>query len=361
VTAPTIAAGFLAVRGAPVSVARLPRHAGLGNALLPLAKAYLTAQALGVPYVRPAWGLNRRPYWRYFSGSRLDVLPLAQAMVGRRRVTFTEAAYRATGVVDYGEAVRLWAENALPDGRSVVVNEGMWGGRPAVDAARPFVLDYLRRSRYAAANQSALLSRRRRTGPLVGMHVRRGDFVRPRAASPPGRSRWNVGVPIDWYRAVGQDLRRRLGHDVEFLVVGQLDDPEVSGLARELDALTTAEERWTDVSDLLLLAGADVLVCSVSSFSLGAAWLGQGVYVWPRWQLVEHDGWLSLWGDQPAQQDGLTAQNRRALTACGTAPAGRGVAAPLDGRLPDGLEALLRERGDCDRRSDLVYYGVVPA
>jgi len=346
---------------APTVSLTAPLKAGLANELTVIAKAHLAAEALGVPMVRPAWGWNKRPYWRYFSHSRLDVIPCAVAARSRRVTAFTEADYRATGQIDYGAAVALWArETALVGSRTAIVNEGMWGGKPAVDAARPFVRRYLSSARGTAANVAAFQSRRSPGRPLVGVHVRGGDFAAPR--SPESyRHVWNVALPLEWYRHVCAKLRDALVN-VDFLVVS--DDLDASRpLVDEFGALTTAAESRTDLSDLVLLSLADVIVCSISSFSLVAAWLGEGRYVWPREQMDEQDGWLSLWGHEAAQRDGPTAQNREALGAdVGRAPSGRGVALAWGGLLPRGFADDVRAGRRCsDRRTDLIYYGVVPA
>ena len=135
---------------------------------------------------------------------------------------------------------------------------------------------------------------------------------------------------------------------VDFLVV--TDDPGFAApLVEATNALTTVSEHHTDVSDLLLL-------------SLVAVWLGDGRYVWPREHLQEEDGWLSLWGDEPAQVDGLTAENRRALVAEGRGSVcGRGIAVGSGEDLPEGFATDVLARRRCvDRRADLVYFGAIP-
>lgn len=116
--------------------------------------------------IRPAWGANRRPYWRYFSSSRLDVLSAAIALRTRRVARFTEDEYRATGQIDYADAIRSWAgETGLSQKRTAIVN--------------------------------ALMSRRAAGQPLVGVHVRRGDFAAASSTESSHRT-WNVALPLEW-------------------------------------------------------------------------------------------------------------------------------------------------------------------
>ena len=337
-----------------------PARAGLGNELIPLAKAHLAARALGIPLVSPAWGFDRRPYWRHFSGSRLDVAPYLTAIAGRRRLEFTEAAYRQTGVVDYGLAARRWcSRHGGRWRRAVLVNEGLWGGFPAIDGARSFIRSYLGGSRHAPGNIAALRSRRRPGTILVGVHIRGGDFAAPSSGAA-YRETWNVSLPMAWYMDVCRGLRELLGDSVQFLVLGADAAGPGMALVNDLGALTTWSERHTDVSDLLLLSIADLLVCSVSTFSLVAAWLSDSPYLWPSAQLHREDGWQSIWGIEPAQRSGLTASNRRELSGLVEPPSGRGIPVPPSGRLPEAVSVALAT-GDraWDRRADLIYYGVV--
>ena len=347
---------------APCVSASRPARAGLGNELVPLAKAFLAARALGIPLVLPAWGLGRRAYWRHFSRSRLDMAAYFAAIASRRRLKFGEAEYRRTGVVDYGRAMRAWRASQDDRGRRVVIlNEGLWGGFTAIDGARTFIRSYLSDSRYAAGNIAAFQSRRRPGTLLVAVHVRGGDFVPPAAGTAYGDT-WNLALPLEWYRGVCSGLRELLGDGVQFLVLGAegMSGPAWS-LVDDLGALTTWTERHTDVSDLLLLSMADLAICSISSFSLVATWLSDSPYVWPSVQLHREDGWLSIWGAETAQRNGQTTTNRRELAELAEQPLGRGVPVPPDGRLPPEVSRVL-EPGRApiwDRRADLIYYGVV--
>ena len=344
-----------------VSLSR-PARAGLGNELVPFAKAFLAARALGIPLIPPAWGLGRRPYWRHFSRSRVDMAAHAVAMASRRRLTFAEAEYRRTGIVDYGQAIRAWRSRRGDQGqRAVILNEGLWGGFPAIAGARFFIRSYLRGSRYAPGNVTALQSRRRPGTILVAVHVRGGDFLAPAEDAVYGET-WNLALPLEWYRDVCRGLRELLGDSVQFLVLGAEGTAgPARSLVDDLGALTTWTERHTDVSDLLLLSMADLAVCSISTFSLVATWLSDSPYVWPSAQLHREDGWMSIWGAETAQHEGQTTANRSELAELDEPPLARGIPVSPDGRLPPEVSRVL-ESGRTpiwDRRADLIYYGVV--
>jgi hypothetical protein len=277
-------------------------------------------------------------------------------------MTFTEVDYREAGSIEYGQAARAWFEaQDNPPHRAVVVSQGMWGGFPAIDAARGFIRRYLAGSRHAARNIATLRATRRAGALLVAVHLRGGDFVTPLSTAE-YRGSWNAALPLEWYASVCHGLRALLGDSVQFLVVGDTVSGAAGDLVNELGALTTAGESHTDVSDLVLLSTADLLVCSISSYSLVAAWLGDSPYVWPREQLQIENGWLSLWGEEPAQRSGLTAENIQELSVAHEAPIARGVPVPLNGALPKELSLALSHSGaGWDRRADLLYYGVVRA
>ena len=48
------------------------RHQGLGNELIPWAKAFIAAEELQIKFLPPALGLNDRRYYEYFGTSRFD-------------------------------------------------------------------------------------------------------------------------------------------------------------------------------------------------------------------------------------------------------------------------------------------------
>jgi hypothetical protein len=108
------------------------------------------------------------------------------------------------------------------------------------------------------------------------------------------------------------------------------------------------------------MAAADLLICSVSSLSMLAAFLSDAPYVWYRPHLGESDGLLSIWGHEEGQRTGPTATNiRRERHTDGLAPT-RGVAMDIDDDLPQWLTDFLDTRVSLRRLStDLVHFGVV--
>jgi len=119
----------------------------------------------------------------------------------------------------------------------------------------------------------------------------------------------------------------------------------------------------SDCSDLLALARADLMVCSVSSFSVWAAFLSGKPYLWYGPNLHAHsEGYLSIWGHEAGQQrEG--SPTRQAIAAVGSQvqpPVSRAWAVGHDGQVP---AAALRQIGWAAHSgdTDLLQYGVIRA
>ena len=157
------------------------RGHGLGNELVPWARAFLAAQLLDARLLPPAFGLNRRGYWQHFRTSPDDWIYHRAMLRLLPVVEFTEADYLAHGGVSALTALRSFiAAHKLQQRRLLVLaTEGMWGGYGHVQEAREFMRSTLYQSRYAARNLLQLQARIDPRKILVGMHVRLGDFVAP--------------------------------------------------------------------------------------------------------------------------------------------------------------------------------------
>lgn len=354
----------------PLTATKLvfPRFAGAGlaNELFVLAKAYLAGNALGLRLVQPPWGLNRRGYGRYFYRTPFGGLGGELARRMTPTLTFSEEEYRATGLVDYGEAVLAWASatGILQRNRLAIECEGLWGGKIALERAREFIRGTLLGTRFTQANIAEFLGLRDPRKLLIGVHVRRGDFASPNDGSGSRHGRWNVGIPMEWYVSVCASLARELGERAQFAVFSDASPEELAPLIREVNALGTFHQLHTDCSDVLLMSLCDALVCSPSSYSLLAAWLSDRHYIWPAEQCWLEDGWYSLWGDEQWQRppSGLTSRNARDVTPGDRPRVSRGVPVGADGAVPQYLLAHLETLvGLKDRRTDLIYYGVVPS
>ena len=312
----------------------------------------------------PAFGRNRRRYWRHFGTPRYDWLRNRALQLALPRFDFGEADWRAHGAGDVRAALRGYAaaHGLAERGRYVLTTSGMWGGYAHIEAARPLVRALLQASRYAERNRRLLEAQRDPARLLVGLHVRLGDF-RPVTSAADYGSVWNVRLPMAWYLNVARRLVRQFGDGVQFLVVSDGNAAQLQPLLDAVPCLTTASFGDSDCSDLLALADADLLVCSLSSFSQWAAFLSSSPYLWYAPTLRRHAaGHGSIWGSEDGVADTTAAADRAAGVLAGdAAPDLRGLPVDADGELPVAfLEAVQARRRDWPLANDLVRGGRVP-
>lgn len=352
------------------------RGAGLGNEMIPWARAHLAAQVLGARCLRPAFGLNARGYARHFGSSRLDWLHRLALKRSLPVVAFTEQDYLAHGGGDVVVALQGFAQaRGLFERQAfVLTTQGMWGGFAHIEAAREYMAAQLMHTRFAARNLLRLRERLCADKLTVGIHVRLGDFG-PARAPDDYRGQMNVALPLEWYRRVAGSIQAQLGDAVQFLVVSDAPAAALRPLTQGLPCILTADLPDSDCSDLLALAQADLLVCSISSFSLWAAFLSRAPYLWYGPQLQPHpEGFLSIWGHETGQQlDG--SPTRRALAAAGEgrregrlgggsgrgSAGGRAWAVWQDGAVPAGAVQQALGGRSLPAWGDLARYGVIPA
>jgi hypothetical protein len=340
------------------------RGHGLGNELVPWARAFLASQILDAKLVPPAFGLNRRGYGQHFGTSPDDWIYHRGMQVLLPAVEFNESDYLAHGGGNVVNALRSFAAaNDLHRRRIfALVTEGMWGGYSHVQAAREFMHATLYQSRYAARNLLRLQQRIDPNKVLIGMHVRLGDFAAPVKLADYRRSP-NTSLPIEWFVNIAEHLRQALGDDWQLLLVSDGGPEALQPLLSRYPCVITGDIANGDCSDALALGRADLLVCSASSYSSLAATLSEAPYVWFAGNLHEHaEGCYSLHGDSKSP-----ASNQRTRGAIahflGSAQSGvpRGVAVANDGKIPTAtIEAAVRRRDWRRWETDLVRGGVTP-
>jgi hypothetical protein len=338
---------------------------GLGNEMIPWAKAYIAARSLNLRLLHPAWGLNPRNYARYFGTSRMDWLAYRALGTMLPMFEFRESDLASSESLD-DALIRFSACHKLAKRSAFVVGlSGLWGGMDILHGARSFLLGQLLATRWTIENLYDVDRHLDREKLRVGIHIRRGDF----SAAPEDRdyrTKFNVAIPFEWYGAIVRTLVARFGDRVEFVVVSDAPAGELAPLFSNVDCVTTAEQRNTDISDLLALSFSDLIVCSISSFSLWAAFLGQSRYVWLDANLVETDGYRSIWGHEPKQAseggairaafaaNDTLLSNRQTLNP-------RGAAVGWDGTIPESMLGDLDRTLSAKRRStDLIRFGAVP-
>lgn len=329
------------------------RHQGLGNELIPWAKAFIASQELQIKFLPPALGLNDRRYHEYFGTSRFDWIYYAILKKILPCYVFTEAEYTATGENDFASAIRVYADKKGLAKKSsyALLTEGLWGNWYSVRKAKHFVLSQLYRTSHLTGNLYQLDRQIADKRLLVGLHIRMGDFL-PVASPTDYQGLWNTRVPLTWYVNICRQLKAALADDVTFMLLTDGTEAEFKEFVTEFNPITNFGQTHSVISDLLALVTADALVCSISSYSMWGVLLSGAPYFWYLPNLRELDGYLTLWQTRIAGiGDGLSVDE--------ILP--RGIPLAENGRIPESVLDYLRARIKLNSLSlDLVKSGGVP-
>jgi hypothetical protein len=345
------------------------RGEGLGNEMLPWAKGMIASQVLGGTLIGPSWGLNKRKYYRNFETSRLDFL-LEDALVRLPHYRFTENDYIESGEVDFGTAIERWAsrQGLFRKRHFIVTVDGMYGGYAAIYNARPFLWAKLLNSHDVIRNVYRVASKLDRRKLFVAVHMRfGGDFTKLNEGEN-ARGQFNIFIPGEWYLHACQALVHELGDSVQFHFFTDRGGPEFDEAVRRFNPGQVHQPGLTECSDLVLMAQADLRICSISSYSLAASFLSGGPYLWYEPQLTQIDGMYSLWGMEEQQRLKGSPTNLSTILAKEIEPGSlwesefRGYAMETGGTFPAGLLAQLQRRLLAKNpMASLLEYGSLPS
>jgi hypothetical protein len=342
------------------------RGAGLGNEMIMWAKGFIASQVLGATQVGPSWGINERKYYRNFGTSRLDFL-LEDLLIRLPHYIFTDEDFDRSEEKDFGRAIEAWARlNGLLEKRFfIVVVEGMYWGYPAVRNARCFLKAKLLNSRDALTNFYQVAATLDAEKIFVAVHMRFGDFT----PLPPGaetRGRANFRIPPAWYLRVCETLQGAMGDRVRFHFFTDFGGPEFDEAVRRFNPGQELQSGFTECSDILLMAEADLRICSVSSYSLVSSFFNDGMYVWYEPQSILEDGFYqsSKINSGRHLRDVQTSQSRQVMASASNEDIQEmvlGWPIGVDGALPEALITRL-ERKVLHKKAagNLMAWGAVP-
>ncbi len=240
---------------------------GLGNLLFPLARSLL--------YVDSHQGVLMPPTWR-----TLKVGPILRREMDRRSYgdlfehrpigEFATGLSRRLLLPSMTEQDFLAAEpNSLQGDRRVIV-AGMEGRfAPISTAAAPVYRYLLSKSRFAPRSQAC----------DIHVHLRLGDF---QEASAAGFSS-NTRLPLEWYVSAIRHLQESRGVTSVRLFTDEPD--KVAAVKEQVPGLVYLPP-VNALVDMLEMAAAPYVVCSNSTFSLWAVFLGDCVAVVPDQALI---------------------------------------------------------------------------
>jgi len=273
---------------------------GFGNNIITLAKAHLIAESCNLTYQAPVWPYcphvkpdSPNGYGHYFPSTRTDKLKLNALellfRVNRRlnssipfsTITYRVEDYKQSGIVDVGEACRVFLQQRgleSPSRSLVLTVEGMWGFYLGIQRARSWIT-HLLRSHADTVQRLEAIHNRLAGKPRIAVHIRMGDFVAREAAGAMRSGERNVRLPLEWYIRVCQQIQEHVDANVILLSDGKPEE-----LKPFLDAIRPTHilgEPYQDLLGILLLCESDLIVASNSSYSRLGVFLNDKPYVCP--------------------------------------------------------------------------------
>lgn len=328
-----------------------PRGAGLGNEVFPLAKAYLGAVAFEARMLTPPWLINERRYDRELeAGGIKDTLAYFSALaVPTYRVT--DNVVSDFGLTDYLDVMVALRESKAASTKTTLLHDsGMSFGYLGIRRAKT----YLRATLLGAPSAVDTMTRRGpdREGHLsVGLHIRRGDFAG--TTITPGK--FNQQVPANWYRDALRELSRCSAMPLSVFVATDASPSELADQL-EIEKASTTFLDGTSVADLAVLSACDVILPSISSFSMLAIFLGNSHYLWHRDHLADNGGWCGIWTHEFDSSDPIIVKAK----APSVLTSARGIPFASGDTLPESFIALAERNANLrDWRTDLIHYGQV--
>jgi len=178
---------------------------------------------------------------------------------------------------------------------------------------------------------------------------------------------FNWHIPGEWYLSVCEALRNEMGNTVQFHFFTDRGGPAFDEAVRRYNPGQTKQRGLTECSDLLLMSQADLRICSLSSYSLTAGFLSDGLYIWYEPQLTYADSLYTLWGMEDAQRLPGSPTSQSIELMKNIEPGSpwetgfKGYAMRTGSALPRGLvEQLHRKLLTNDRSASLLEYGCLP-
>jgi len=246
---------------------------GLGNCFYTYFHAVALAEKYGAKIIAPPWfslkigpllrgERSKRFYWQMFKPYSGDIHGIGKLVTLLRM-------YRKRVVLKVGEpaepVIVKGALNFVVSSRFTFV--GLHAHRPAI-----------RQRILGTINDPVPENHRWGSGGYIAIHIRLGDFSEVPADTLVSEAHPSPSfrIPLSWYTNLTRALRKRY-RDKPILI---FSDGERKTLAPVLDQGAELYRSGSDMTDLLAMAGASILVGSNSTYSRWAAFLGNMPSIW---------------------------------------------------------------------------------
>lgn len=339
-----------------ICIPKLYVKVGLGNALVPWTKAFIASQVLDLNLIDPIWFLNPRGYKRFFNTAPNWMVKSQHTLYPRLlpSFTFTEADYKRIGERDFEKALKIFAkENDLFNRQHyAVIIEGMWGWIFEMRRAYDWVRGQLYNTNYTLENLYDLEKRLGDDKLTVAVHIRLDDF-KPAGSDVDYKRIHNTSLPLEWYMDVCDQLETSIGRQyINFLLFSDGKAEQLKPFVDRFSPITTNHQTNNDISDLIAMSRADLLVASLSSYSVWALALSQAPYIWYRPNAWMLDDTFLTTTDDPV----MPAYDRLSVSLP------RGTLFDIGEQLPQPLTEYLKLRLQLKfTPTDIIQNGVYPA
>lgn len=250
-------------------------RSGLGNVLLPWARAWVWCNSHGAPMIAPSWfkfrigpylrrESDKRSYWRlfrsegYITGLRKMMLLCSQRIVDEDQLTRLNDLSQGVVVTFSG----------LGNGFAPILNRHADIRTELVRITKPQFLP------------------RRSDSPFIAVHIRRGDFSVPSDIGVLRQGKFNYRLPDEWYSCALSQVRSCLGSDLPARVFSDASYQELGFILRE--PCVELRRGRAAITDLLEISASSILIASGSTFSAWASYLGRMPVVWHKGQMRLH-------------------------------------------------------------------------
>lgn len=269
---------------------------GLGNLLFTWARCLAASQNHGWRMVWPTWQSFKPKNWHvnpYDHRTYSDLFHANERYTTGWRKPWCLARYRW---VSESEAL----VNTVPPG-SVVEFRGM------KDFFTPFREDHA-----LVYSELQRIARKQHLGAFseadpapIGIHVRRGDFIRSSAYKDRVAAH-NMQLPLNWYIDALSAVREKAGYELPAFVFSDGTEDELHPL------VSIAGVRRVDygsaLGDMFGLSRCRLLIASGSTFSMWGSYLGQVPAIWHPGKLlqpvlIEHPEYEIEWASGAAMPD----------------------------------------------------------
>lgn len=123
-------------------------------------------------------------------------------------------------------------------------------------------------------------------GKSISVHIRRGDFAIPKTRKLLKEGKWNYQIPISWYIEKIEQIRSFLSKNIPCYIFSDGNYNEIKDV---LDLKNTKRMTFgSSITDILVLSNSNLLIASGSSFSQWACYLGQMPSIWYTGQKHEN-------------------------------------------------------------------------